>query len=521
MGKDRLCVFLPGLLLAFAGCSGDDGQPGAPNGEAESSRSTQQAIVKGTTISTSSDRARSLINAPNGCSGVALDAEWSLTAKHCVDGGGISPPMADVTQVGVVNPGEQRPIREWFNSPIEDMSLLRVHRFSAAVPEVYPYSVSLSRLVGNFYACFGRGETVFDTGTGSGVWRTANLEVDSVVNTYRYRTKPNILGQTMAHGDSGGPCFDASNRIIGITQGGDATQTVHVGLTYSLTGWIEGIRRRSRLFFYDASNGAGWVAALEGSSTNTYTTQGAVSLGSAWTHAVTLRNGAILLYHSPTGGYGKARVNKSGGFLSYGAWQGGGWGALPAGMTHIAAVGPDRFFMYNASSGVGLTARLTSDGMHTIGEVIPGFSVGWTNVVGTTTGGLLFYNRWTGAAGLASVDGNLHYTGGPALSLSPGWTSVTSVNYEGVLFYNSSNATAFTARVSPAGYQADRAINPGNGSYSIGANYTSVVGASNGYLLFRDPWGGAVIAHVDGTGGFASLSNLSGFGTNWTAVSAE
>jgi hypothetical protein len=517
-----LHVVLLALVLAPVSCGGEDGQSlGRTDDEGADIGAAKQPIVAGTRVDTSGQMARSLINAPNGCSGVAFDAEWALTAKHCVDGTVVPTPTADATQIGVVNPGEQRPIREWFNSPIVDMSLLRVHRFYAPVPERPLYSTTLSPLVGNYYACYGRGETIFNAGNG-GTWNTANLKVENVVNSYQYRTTPNLMGQTMAHGDSGGPCIDlGANTVIGITQGGDATQTFHVGLTPSLTNWIEQIRRRSRLFFYRASDGAAWVAALEESSTYTASPGTVPSLSPNWTHAVTLRNGAILLYHWPSGGYGKARVDKNGGFRFYGAWQGGGLGALPAGMTHVTAVGPDRFFMYNASSGLGLTARLTSDGSHMVGEVIPNFSTGWTDVVGTLSGGLLFYNRWSGAGGVASVDQNLHYTSIASLSFSPGWTSVTSVNRNGVLFYDKNNGNAYTATVTPAGYQAGGAFPPGNGIHSIGPNYTSVVGATNGSVLFRDPWGGAVIAYVSGTGWFTSVSTLGGFSTNWTAVSAD
>jgi hypothetical protein len=58
---------------------------------------------------------------------------------------------------------------------------------------------------------------------------------------------------------------------------------------------------------------------------------------------------------------------------------------------------------------------------------IPGFSTGWTHIVGTSNGSVLFYNASTGSGATAHIDAAGNYTFVSSLSGFSPWTHVAGL----------------------------------------------------------------------------------------------
>ena len=96
-------------------------------------------------------------------------------------------------------------------------------------------------------------------------------------------------------------------------------------------------------------------------------------------------------------------------------------------IAHSAQIGASVLF-YNAASGEGATARLDNAGNYTFVGNIPGFSKGWTHIVGTAGGGLLFYNAASGEGATARLDNAGNYTFfGNIPGFSKGWTLIAGL----------------------------------------------------------------------------------------------
>jgi hypothetical protein len=151
---------------------------------------------------------------------------------------------------------------------------------------------------------------------------------------------------------------------------------------------------------------------------------------------------------------------------------------------------------------------------------------GWTHVVGTRSGSLLFYDNMAGVAARAQVNENLHYSYiTDHTKLSHAWTHLTSVANL-VFFYDSTNpktgSNAYVVDLSAGSYMPYKYVD------GVDSGFEQVVGASNGGLLFLDKeTGSAVIGDLvwvdhgaeDPTGKFvlgAQVPNLP-----WTQVGAN
>ena len=99
------------------------------------------------------------------------------------------------------------------------------------------------------------------------------------------------------------------------------------------------------------------------------------------------------------------------------------------GWTHIVGSADGGVLFYNAESGEGGTASLDNAGHYSYVGPIHGFSGGWTHIVGTPAGGLLFYNAASGEGKTGSLDNAGHYSdvGPPIHGFSKGWTHTAGV----------------------------------------------------------------------------------------------
>lgn len=504
---------------AFGGCAIDGPQSIVDTAEADSHSigSTKQAIINGNVMDLNTSIAANMVNVPN-CSAVALDSEWVLTAAHCTPG-----LVRGTSTLSLIRPVETKTLRDFVSHPSQnatsgptpyaDIALLRVHPFtSTALRNFQLWNSDLSQLIGDPLFCAGRGDNTYP-GSGFGTWRWAYLNASTIESSgYRmYPSGPN--NQIQWSGDSGGPCLFGTI-VTGILStcfdsGSSAASCYQVGLSPTISGWVEDTRQRSRLFFYRKTDGAVFVSALE--RDGSYTSSASHSLGTNWTHVTLLRNGAILLYNSTNGAAAAYRVEKTHGGVTNTRTM-----FLPSGMTHIVSVGPDRIFMYNRTAGTARTGRLTTSGDYTEGsQQLSGFSA-FSHIVGTKAGGLFMYQYGTGVAGTATVDANLnYYFVGAVNGFSADWDRITAVNERGIFLYNSSNGIGWTAQISATGTYSSQSLVNG-----IGSGY-SVVGATNGTLLFRNGVGGARLAKVDTAGVYTPLSTMSGFSSDWTNVVAE
>jgi hypothetical protein len=509
-------------MVAFAGCA-------ASSGDGEKSGATDSSIING---GTSPQTARyNAVELP-GCSAVALDEEWVLTARHCTCGGSLAWPCTTSLTVGVdvatrANPVESQIIREVHQYPNADLALLRMQRpFSTMSNHNEPWDGPMSALVGKDLYCMGQGDSVAPFG-GFGTWRDATMRIHDF-DADGYTFYPNAQGQIQWMGDSGGPCIyqtSTTSYVTGIQSTATwecaspwfcdkatairVTSTHQAGLTVSATDWLGDARERSPLFFQGGTSA--YVSMLErrGGYTSMHDVQG---FSNNWTHVVVLHDDALFFYDANSGTAATATLDK------WGNYRGGA--AVPdfarPGFTHVVAVGGDGLFLYDANGGVGETARVDGAGAFTQGETIDGFSTIWTHVAATRDGGLFFYDKNDGVGATALVDPSLHYTFVDTIyGFSTGFTHVTGVDHNGLLFYSASNGGAYASQIDIGGhYHSYGTVN------GLPAGATFVVGASNAGLFLLDNLSGTATIGRVATGRYSYVSTVSGF-SSWTTVSAN
>lgn len=448
------------------------------------------------------------------CSAMAVDSEWILTAEHCTPG--LTPGSSTAT---LYYPSETRTIREILHrtSANEDIALLRVHPFgSTDIKPIQLWNANLSGVINQTLTCAGRGYNTYTTGFGP--WRSAELS-PWTVNGNGYLIQPNGSGQIMWSGDSGGPCLINSGgawKLTGVTSGASSngsqvTSAYQIGLNTLLSGLVDDFRQRSRMFFYTASGGNAFAPALE--RNGTFTTNTLMSGFSTWHQVVVLRNGAILFYNSANGSAAAGRINKDGTYTATAA----NLPSLATGYTHAISVGPDRAFLYNASTGIGRGVRLDALGSAAYGSAIT-LGSGWGNFAGTKDGELFFSQPAvpnvyaTGVIG--KLDSSLNFTQQQVFDLGI-WEKVVAVNDRGLLFYNPSTGAGRTAQILSIGLFQEF----GNVS-GLGTGYGLVVGSANGDVLFVNGSGSGYIARISASGGATFHANVTGIATGYI-VSAE
>jgi Trypsin len=460
-----------------------------------------------------------------GCSAVALDEEWVLTARHCTPS-----LMAGIDVATRVSPREVRTIREIHRHPTDDIALLRVHPFSHVGNHIEPWNLDIEWLEGKDLYCIGRGNST-NPQTGFGTWRNATMRI-GVTYTNGYAMYPNARSQIQTFGDSGGPCFYQSattNYVTGIQSTATytcmagvsvcdsstaltMTSVEQVGLSPAIGGWVKDIQQRAPLFFLNGADGVGYVSMLE--RNGAYTGVARVDGFTAnWTHVVLLHNDALFFYDANNGIAATATLDKDGNYAGGSVIE----GFYAPGYTHVVAVGKDGVFFYSLDAGQGAMARVDTKGVFTSGEALEGFLTGFTHIAGTRDGGLLFYNRNDGTAATSTVDASLHYTFVEGLYLSPGWTRVVAVDHDGLFFYNGDTGVGYTSQIDLGGHYHDHG--PVYGFNPLG--WWVVVGASNGGLFFLDPESGlGALARVS-AGTYSFVRDLPGFRLGWSHVTAD
>lgn len=433
-----------------------------------------------------------------GCSGVALDTQWVLTASHC----------PNHPESHLFYPSSWSDVTERTDFPAEDIALVRVNHFdSTLIKPLQMWNGAMSSLAGQTLTCIGQGENPPEP---YGTWRWASLQVSSTDAT-GYATPTNAAGQLPAHGDSGGPCV-LNNKITGIiSRYLDPQRVYSFGLTPSLTARIDDIRYRSRLFFYNAYNGTATTPAIEragwfnaGPSMSGFTWY--------WDIVLTLRNGVVIFYKRSNDLGVVSHIKKDGSYAQVRVLDGfgGKW-------THATAVGPDRVFFYNSNTGTAKVVKVTPTWDWIAGPDLNFFSTGWTHIVGTANGGLFFYNRntITGAAGRIERDYPYSFVQTGTFYGMSDWTHITAFGQQEILFYNQSSGLTYHAWMSDQGVYYSIGVLTG-----VAAGFWTLVGTTNGYLFFMDPWGSGLVGRPTGYGGLA-YSRFWNLPTGYTHISGE
>lgn len=166
-----------------------------------------------------------------GCSGEALNAQWVLTAQHCIEG---ATWMSAYYSNSVTSPGTEYTADRVVASPYGDVAL--VHLSSAKTLSSY------APLATSYTAKSGDSGTVWGYGLLAGGARPTHLNKATVnvvgTSTDAYGGKAiHVKGVNGAsnHGDSGGPLF-VGGVIVGVCSTGDVADPgsdIHAGSNYA------------------------------------------------------------------------------------------------------------------------------------------------------------------------------------------------------------------------------------------------------------------------------------------------
>jgi hypothetical protein len=199
--------------------------------------------------------------------------------------------------------------------------------------------------------------------------------------------------------------------------------------------------------------------------------------------AVAGRNGSILMYTTGSGG----RVD-FGTLTSDSGIRMTGSIAFSPTWKSVTAVHNGYFLFYDPSTQNGAGAILRVDALgRQVGQVRRLSSLGlWTNVVGTPSGGVLFYDRSVGEwmSALLTSQGQLilHAMRG---SLK-GFDTVAAVNMRGLLFYWPNGNFFPTAKAQIATLDETGALTLGDAVTSFPGSIQAIAGARNGAVLLYD-----------------------------------
>ncbi len=511
MRPAQLRSFATLTLLALGGCSA----PPAGYTSSEPSGSSESPILNGNPLSNLT--AYNAVELP-GCSAIAIDERWVLTARHCTCGGSLAYPCTSsiVPNVSIATraaPIENRFVRELYQHPNVDIALLRVDPFKEFTYHNELWGWPMAPLDGQYLYCIGDGQYRLPN-IGDGQWRGAALRVGATSATgYTFFPLHEDLPQIPWMGDSGGPCFFSSalkaytpatagtQVIISKTYVAGVQSTVtwdcpwflnscaadratavtsatQVGLTASVVRWIRDIQKRARFLFVDSIHKRLALSFLERTGEHKSLVLDQVASVEGWTHIVLLRDDAIFFYDANGGTAATATLDEDGNFT----------GAEPIadfaapGFTHVVAASADGILLANANDGTAVTARVDARGAYTAAERIDALPTGFTHLAATRDGGVFFYDaaRGTGATGV--LDEDLRFS--PAdtvLTLPAGLTHVTAVDHDGLFFYDAASGLAFPARLGANGeYRESPRID------AVAPGYTSVTGATSGGLLLID-----------------------------------
>lgn len=261
------------VTLSALGCSPESATADAVAGTTDAPRAT---VVRGTLEEGNADGVvlAGIDSERDGyteCSGVMLNPNWMLTAKHCVD----APNSSWVRVFAAAQPSPMKQFELWprteyssviYKHPTEDVALVYFQKADPYYTLSYSNPIhqgSDASLVGKTVTCYGYG---FDGAGGEARVRSAAMVVTETSYSHnyllddRYRAHgffmpTNQAGQVLSYGDSGGPCFvnvGGARFLAGVTHsvtlgdGGAETGNYEAGAeyfrdwVYQITGTVAG-----------------------------------------------------------------------------------------------------------------------------------------------------------------------------------------------------------------------------------------------------------------------------------------
>lgn len=209
------CALLTLATAFIAGCGAESGEP--PSGASEALENGNNALPGSRPYEANFAK---LNNRTKGgfCSATLLgptrtSATWALTAHHCFNS------TSDSVSLSTANSGSVNGTQIVFAPSSPDGQTVDAALVKLATPVpvsagIYFTTADSNGLAGQTKRCYGFGLTTWNSSTksysGGGLhWADFQMVASTGANPLLvYVNEPNALGQTLAPGDSGGPCFD-------------------------------------------------------------------------------------------------------------------------------------------------------------------------------------------------------------------------------------------------------------------------------------------------------------------------
>lgn len=296
----------------------------------------------------------------------------------------------------------------------------------------------------------------------------------------------------------------------------------------------------SNLLFYNQGSGLGAVTTLNRSQPPaTITNQG---FSPDWTlvaHGATAYVDGLLFYNGNTGLAALARADANGNMSTDHTYN------FSAGWSQIVSI-KDTALFYNQQSGLGVSGQLTFETNDDFVQYPTDFhfSPGWTHIVATDQGVLLFYNAYNGSGAVgylqdvlaANCAGQYGYcpvvdkkfvqkSSYAAGFFTTGWTSIVETHH-GIMFYRSTDGLTVLADVDP---NTGKVTTRSKTVQYLSPGWSSIVADASSILFYNQVTGDGAVGHIASRADFLFNSDNLGkvitdqsllqyFSTGWTAV---